>query len=236
MQTSFLKEKLYIKLVNKNETVVYFEHKELYDFLSDTFGKYAYGKTIPEWIKMLPEKFKIQLFYGFWQGDGWTYNSIMFASSISKKLINDLQDILLSLGIVCSVKVGKKERNTIFPNGKVSHCKESYELRLNKTSSKAFYNLIENKKYESNDIKKYLYFSDDLSKIYVRVSKIEKIKYNGNVYNFETESDSHTFCSRGIATHNCDPSRGTSADRTAIEIIDMDGRDENNMPIIEQVG
>ena len=32
-----------------------------------------------------------------------------------------------------------------------------------------------------------------------------------------------------------DPSRGTSADRTAIEIIDMDGRDENGMPIIEQV-
>lgn len=34
---------------------------------------------------------------------------------------------------------------------------------------------------------------------------------------------------------SCDPSRGTSADRTAIEIIDMDGRDENGMPIIEQV-
>jgi hypothetical protein len=33
----------------------------------------------------------------------------------------------------------------------------------------------------------------------------------------------------------CDPSRGTAADRTAIEIIDMDGRDENGLPIIEQV-
>jgi hypothetical protein len=33
----------------------------------------------------------------------------------------------------------------------------------------------------------------------------------------------------------CDPSRGTAADRTAIEIIDMDGRDENGVPIIEQV-
>ena len=33
----------------------------------------------------------------------------------------------------------------------------------------------------------------------------------------------------------CDPSRGVSADRTAIEIIDMDGKDENGMPIIEQV-
>lgn len=34
----------------------------------------------------------------------------------------------------------------------------------------------------------------------------------------------------------CDPSRGISADRTAIEIIDMDGEDENGLPIIEQVG
>ena len=32
-----------------------------------------------------------------------------------------------------------------------------------------------------------------------------------------------------------DPSRGTSEDCTAIEIIDMDGRDENGFPIIEQV-
>lgn len=32
-----------------------------------------------------------------------------------------------------------------------------------------------------------------------------------------------------------DPSRGTSADKTAIEVIDMDGRDENGVPIIEQV-
>lgn len=33
-----------------------------------------------------------------------------------------------------------------------------------------------------------------------------------------------------------DPSRGVSADRTAIEIIDMDGKDEIGFPIIEQVG
>ena len=33
----------------------------------------------------------------------------------------------------------------------------------------------------------------------------------------------------------CDPSRGTAEDKTAIEIIDMDGRDENGLPIIEQV-
>lgn len=32
-----------------------------------------------------------------------------------------------------------------------------------------------------------------------------------------------------------DPSRGDAGDRTAIEMIDMDGRDENGMPIVEQV-
>lgn len=34
---------------------------------------------------------------------------------------------------------------------------------------------------------------------------------------------------------SCDPSRGISEDNTAIEIIDMDGRDENGQPILEQV-
>lgn len=33
----------------------------------------------------------------------------------------------------------------------------------------------------------------------------------------------------------CDPSRGTSEDNTAIEVIDMDGVDENGQPIVEQV-
>lgn len=33
-----------------------------------------------------------------------------------------------------------------------------------------------------------------------------------------------------------DPSSGSADDRTAIQIIDMDGKDENEMPIIEQVG
>lgn len=34
---------------------------------------------------------------------------------------------------------------------------------------------------------------------------------------------------------SCDVSRGSSEDFTAIEIIDMDGRDENDRPIVEQV-
>lgn len=47
------------------------------------------------------------------------------------------------------------------------------------------------------------------------------------------------FWKRPIEGHryviSCDPSKGTSEDRTAIEVIDMDGKDENGYPIIEQV-
>ena len=79
----------------------------------------------------------------------------------------------------------------------------------------------------------YVRFNGDY--IWWKVKDVSILKYSGRVYNFETESDSHTFCTHRIATHNCDPSRGSSNDYTAIEIIDMDGRDENDMPIVEQV-
>ena len=52
---------------------------------------------------------------------------------------------------------------------------------------------------------------------------------NGDTWFWKAPIEGHRYiCS-------VDPSRGTSEDRTAIEIIDMDGIDENGMPIIEQV-
>ena len=47
------------------------------------------------------------------------------------------------------------------------------------------------------------------------------------------------FWKRPIEGHRyllaCDPSSGSAADRTAIEVIDMDAEDENGLPILEQV-
>ena len=57
--------------------------------------------------------------------------------------------------------------------------------------------------------------------------------YKGTVYNFETTS--HTFCAKNIATHNCDPSSGSGGDYSAIQVIDVDAVDENNIPFFEQV-
>lgn len=97
-----------------NACDVYFNHKGLYHFLKDTFGGFSYGKYISQWVKMIPDEFKLQLFYGYFQGDGNYYNDSMFCKSVSKNLINDFQDILLSLGIVSAVKIGSKEGDREF--------------------------------------------------------------------------------------------------------------------------
>ena len=78
-------------------------------------------------------------------------------------------------------------------------------------------------------------FSCDKNFIYRRIKGIKHEKYTGKVYNFEVEDETHTFCCRGITTHNCDPSLGSSADRTSIQVIDADGTDDYGMPYYEQI-
>lgn len=224
-----------IKHRENNSTTVRFFNSTLSNFLNNNFGRHANGKHINEWIKFLPLKYKIKLLQGYFKGDGWVYQNKQYATSVSKTLLNDIQDILFSIGITSSLKVGKKQGIREVMQGKLSNCLQSYEIVLNEESTRILNSYWDGILYKPNYIKKYCYFSDDLTKIYIRVKNVEEFLYTGKVYNFETISDSHSFCSRGVATHNCDPSRGTSEDRTAIEIIDMDGEDENGLPIIEQV-
>lgn len=219
-----------------NALEVYFEHKDLYTFLIKTFNVGSHNKHLSEWVKYIPYEYKLQLFHGYWEGDGWNYKNCINVSSASKELINDMQDILFSLGIPCYVKLGKKAcQKWICENKKISVCSNNYQLGLGVESTETFFKLLYSNKYENKCVKKYLYFSNDLSTIYIRIKNIDKYTFSGKVFNFETLSSSHTYCSRYLVSHNCDPSRGDAGDNTAIEIIDMDGQDENGMPIVEQV-
>lgn len=219
---------------NCKATDVIFRHANLHDFLSNNFGRYSYGKYIPEWIKFIPQRFKLKLIEGYFNGDGTFYKDSMNVISVSKPLIKDIQDILFSCGILSEI-VTKKEHIDYY-DGKPMHKREAYLLKIGKYYSNE---LLKKLGIQTNKnftlFRQKMYFSKDLTKIYIKVRDVQHYKYSGKVYNFETESDSHTFCCRWIATHNCDPSRGVATDKTAIEIIDMDGRDENGMPILEQV-
>ena len=120
-----------------NSVVVRISSKELATFLTTTFGKYAKHKYVSEWVKFLPEKLKIQFIKGYNNGDGFIEKNQKYCgfTSISEKLLKDIQDILFSLGIISSLKLHVKEGiyKLNFKNQeRVCHCQDKYELSLGK--------------------------------------------------------------------------------------------------------
>lgn len=227
-----------IKNTKTNVCKITIYSKQISKFLNDNFGKYAHGKYISEWIKKIPNKFKIKLLEGYFNGDGYIAPNYMGAESVSLQLLKDIQDILFSLGISCSIRKKRDGQSGVCIVNRIVNTKDCFSILLGETATWKFHQMLGKEttaKLSNNAQKKSLYFSDDLSKIYIKIKNIEEYNYNGKVYNFETLNESHTFCGRNVATHNCDPSRGVSSDCTAIEIIDIDGRDEDGMPIVEQV-
>ena len=221
----------------ENSCSIQFHSDIIQKFLRENFGCYAHGKYVAEWIKFIPKKYKLRLVEGYLNGDGNIYKGMLSGQSVSLKLLKDIQDILFSCGILCTIKQNSKEKD-VFTFNKIVHKLPSFVLRMSVNYSAKFISLC-GQIPSDGDINKIqhqnYYFSNDENYIFLKITNINNYQYSGKVYNFETESESHSFCCRAIATHNCDPSRGVSEDNTAIEIIDMDGRDENGMPIIEQV-
>jgi len=203
----------------KNSNALKFESSQLYSFLEDNFGKYADGKFISEWVKYLPNELKLQLILGYLDSDGSVYNdkgSIRASfTSINKKLLGDVQDILFSLGIVSSINIHSKECAYNI-NGKTGISKQSYHVNVNQTNVKKLADLY-NSDYTSRKlifaktiipkqrtkINPTCILSDDLKYIHIKIKSIEKSTYTGIVYNFDCQT--HTFIVPYCTTHNCDP-------------------------------
>lgn len=230
------------KFNNQEKCVnIKFCHKQLALFLDKNFGKYACGKFIAEWIKFLPKKYKIQLILGYLQGDGSFVNNkreglTVKANSVSYKLLEDIQDLLFSLGIVSRVTIGHNAKKR-FINGREINGKTIYELSTGRYYSQELVKLIGLNQFNDNVPhiyhKGFVYLSKDLKTIYWRISAITSSKYSGIVYNFETET--HNYLTNKMVVHNCDGSSGSGEDYTAIQIIDVDGIDDKGMPCFEQV-
>jgi len=196
-----------------------FESKQLYMFLEDNFGKYADGKYISEWVKFIPEEYKKQLVLGYLDADGSVYmdRDRLKSSfkSINRTLLNDVQDILFSIGIVSSFYLSESE-GIYSIKGKTGIKKESYRLALGQTETIKLQELFDSN-YSSRKLRKiseekegkhfvrgkYCYMSDDLDYIYIKISGIEEGIYTGTVYNFDCVT--HTFICQYFSGHNCDP-------------------------------
>lgn len=219
---------------------IYFNHKPLVSFLTKNFGHYADGKYISDWIKHMPMNFKLKLLEGYFDGDGHFGYAKSTLTSVSKRLLNDVQDIFFSLGIKCFMcKTCHEGNNVKVFNKRLYNRKNCYQLSLSSSSTYQFLQMLKRKDIVYNkvprSIKHGCYFSSDYNFIFLKITDIHHEKFSGHVYNFEMADEQHSFCSRFIATHNCDPSSGSGDDNTSIEIIDLDTTDENGIPYFTQV-
>jgi len=197
-----------------------FTHEVLSKELINTFGKYAKSKKIPEWIKFEKDIVKKNLLLGYLDSDGCIYKdsrnyySLEYVS-INLELLESIQDIAFSLGLVSNLT---KLRNSGKYNiaGRIGIQQEAYHLRFGHSDTISFAKMCNFNdsskliKIDKESIKKTrkrakqgCFISEDKKYIYFQIKKIKESLYTGPVYNFETET--HTFCSHHIPTHNCDP-------------------------------
>lgn len=201
-----------------------FNSKTFGKFFTKNFGKYAEGKYIPEWVKFLPNKLKACLILGYLDSYGCVYynkpkklTNLDFVS-ISLELLEGIQDLFLGLGITSNINLLRDISEHTFKD-KVSKTKKTYQLRTSGYDTEIFIGLFKNKKYKGklNRVREdrkiitkqqrrgFWFEKGKLDYVYATVAKIEVSNYTGAVHNFEC--DTHTYISRFIATHNCDPYR-----------------------------
>jgi hypothetical protein len=238
-------------IIEKDSTFeITFNSKELYGFILNNFGQYSIGKKIPEWFKYQSNEHKLNLIKGYFDSNGcWLktikknqINSKITFVSVNLELLEGIQDMLFSLGIISSLNKLRDDGKQVIV-GKLCDIKKCYNLNLAHYDSLQLIKLINddvdlklNKfninefEIKNNRIKSSCHLSKDNNWIYFKVKKIKQSNYTGNVYNFEC--DTNTFMCHHITTHNCDVSRGDSEDFSAINIIDFDDREQ----VAEYVG
>lgn len=197
-----------------------FTNSDLVDDLTRTYGKTAHYKFIPECIKHEENWIKQSILLGFLDSDGCIYNdkrgyvSSEFVS-VNLKLLEDFQDIAFSLGIVGNLSKLRDDGEYCI-SGRTGKQKRAYHLRFGHNDSIAFADMcqfddrsklskinINTIKITRSRPKTGCFISEDMQYIYFQIKNIEKDKYTGVVYNFETST--HSFCTHHIPTHNCDP-------------------------------
>ena len=181
-------------------------------FIKKYIGCGAENKRLSNWMKYIPLDLKKQLLLGYLASDGSVTRDKIEYVSVSLQLLNDMQDLLMSLGIASSVTKMYVSKNNVI-KGRIIHNKEDkYHLRIARIGTKEICSWDKNdfklqrysysKLTESHDAKR-MWFSDDLKYVYIKVASIEIEDYIGNIYNFECGT--HTFMCDWIPTHNCDP-------------------------------
>ena len=205
--------------IRENTIELNFTSKKVQQWLSNTLGNSCYNKSIPDRIKRINNRYKLNIISGYLASDGCVYNrnntSTIEFVSVNLNLLEDVQDLLFALKIINGIsKLRDSKQSTIC--GRVVNQKKTYRVRIAQSGSIYLKRLFDKYCIEdtvkankiidrqlSNHSNKQMVFDDEFRYIICKIKQIDISKYTGIVYNFEC--DTHTFLCRNIMTHNCDP-------------------------------
>jgi ribonucleoside-diphosphate reductase alpha subunit len=174
--------------------------KMLYDKNHDKY-------CVPE-VLHLPKNKIAMIMKGLMESDGYKTNTGVFFSSTSKNLIQSLRYICLRFGMLTNCQTVDKVGQIISQNKKgkdIISRKIAYYLRLPKIQLLKDYKIIDG--FENTNAYNYFEFEGIL---YCRIKSINKINYEGEVYDFNM-IDNHNYLTDMGLVHNSGKRKGSFA-------------------------
>jgi len=161
-------------------------------FYSKNGEKRAWNKQLPSYLLYLPINKQLEIFVGWWRGDKGVTTSRILMNQINAICLRSGFILTFSKHRVKSASIGKR---------KVKKCHDRWQGRI------SIFNKEVEKKLNDRGIfsatktnNRYGWMDNDY--IYLPITKIEKLPYNGLVYNLEVE-DHSSYVTESATLHNC---------------------------------
>jgi len=168
------------------------------------FGTRSEEKRLPSHMLYLPKEKLEGFIVGFWRGDGDTERDGFRFSTVSKVLAYQLKLMLNKLGVLVSLSITKRDRVGKSSIGKriIEAKHDCHYLRIKGTSLERMSDIL-NQKHKFIESRGNTYHFGHISEdfIYTPILDITKVRYDGEVYNLKTETE--TYSLNNMIVHNC---------------------------------
>lgn len=202
----------------KNDSKEFLMTKDFFSIFKNEICQYSHNKKIPDIYKQGSIKQRLELLQGLFDGDGsiTQKGGTVTYSSVSKQLIDDIRDVLWSLGY-CS-KLYKSNRPEIYKHNSyyISVNIPNYEkeklflIKRKKDIALKFKNIKQKKDFDRTSIR-----------------SIEKMNYKEDMTCFYVDNEEHLFLMNDyIVTHN------TRVLTERVRRLLLNGVEPSNMVII----
>ncbi len=197
---------------SKNEARVYVYSRGLLELCSKYCGRFSAAKRLSAEIMELPAKRQRLLVDTYLAGDDSRHlrsngRTLVRASTVSRSLAFQLQEILARSGIYAGIQVRKGFSETLATGRTITH-REQYNLHFE----------------EGRSVRR-VWHDPARNCFWVPIREIQSRPYEGWVYNLEMASAPNAYLARGFAVHNCTaPIYATDSLHVAVvEVIALPG-------------